>query len=260
MKVIFSDKVIATLRKIPTAVWFLLLAVVCFFKDCSQFITASSEVVKAFNQAFIEQGSEISVNTTAVTVFACLFGGLFEAAIAELFMFVAYSVLARRFCCAINQKDFVFRLRIVVTICYFILGIFNISGFFWDAGYSLIVACTGYIIPALAFGFYYEDFRKRFVPKRNHAKCFGFASTIYVGIYFVLKLGTAVRYTVVSGLEITALDMAAIWVDFGLVAVSAVLAYLDYRRLDKIAKEPEDNDLFISREDDDDKIFKDLGF
>lgn len=260
MKVIFGDKVIATLRKIPVAVWFLFLAVVCFFKDCSQFITASGEVVKVFNQAFIEQGSEISVNATAVTVFACLFGGVFEAAIAELFMFVAYSVLARRFYCAINQKDFVFRLRIVVIASYFVLGIFNISGFFWEAGYSLIVACTGYIIPALAFGFYYEDFRKRFVPKRNHARCFGFAATIYIGIYFVLKLGTAVRYTVLTGVAITALDMAAIWVDFGLVVVSAVLAYLYYRRLDKIAKEPEDNDLFISKEDDDDKIFKDLGF
>lgn len=260
MKVIFSDKVIATLRKIPTAVWFLLLAVVCFFKDCSQLITASNEIINAFNQAFIEQGAEISVNATAVTVFSCIFEALLAAAIVELLMFVAYTVLARRFYCAINKKDFVFRLRIVVILSYFVLGIFNISGFFWEAGYSLIVACTGYIIPALALGFYYEDFRKRFVPKRNHAKCFGFASTIYVGIYFVLKLGTAVRYTVASGLNLTALDMAAIWVDFGLVVASAIFAYLNYKRLDKIAKEPEDNDLFIPKENNDDKIFKDLGF
>ncbi|MDY4655175.1 MAG: hypothetical protein SO386_03005 [Eubacteriales bacterium] len=260
MKVIFSDKVIATLRKIPTAVWFLLLAVVCFFKDCSQLITASSEIIAAFDKAIAEQGLQVTVNATALTVFSCIFQSLFVAALAELLMFVAYTVLARRFYCAINKKDFVFRLRIVIILSYFILGIFNISGFFWQAGYSLIVACTGYIIPALAIGFYYEDFRKRFVPKRNHAKCFGFAATIYVGIYFVLKLGTAVRYTVASGLNITALDMAAIWVDFGLVVVSAILAYLDYRRLDKIAKEPEDNDLFIPKENNDDKIFKDLGF
>lgn len=260
MKVIFSDKVIAILRKIPTAVWFLFLAVVCFFKDCSQLITAFKEVINVLNQALIEQGAEISVNATAVTVFSCIFEALLSAAIVELFMLVAYTVLARRFYCAINKKDFSFRLRIVFIMSYFILGIFNISGFFWQAGYSLIDACTGYIIPALALGFYYEDFRKRFVPKRNHAKCFGFAATIYVGIYFVLKLGTAVRYTVTPGLNLTVLDTVAIWVDFGLVVVTAVLAYLNYRRLDKIAKEPEDNDLFIPKENNDDKIFKDLGF
>lgn len=259
MKTIFSDKVIAALRKVPTFVWFFILAAVCFFKDSCYLITTSRLTAEAFNQAFVEQGMQDVINVNAITVFSCIFEGIISAAIIEVVMYVAYTVTARRFYCAINRKDFSFRLRILLILCYFVLGIINITDFFWEAGSSLITACTGYVIPALALGFYYEDYRKRFVPKRNHAKLFGFAALIYVGICFVLKLVTAVRNTV-SFSEVTDLEMAALWVDFALVALSAVAAYFNYKRLDKIAKEPEDNDLFIPKEKTDDTIFKDLGF
>lgn len=260
MKTIFSDKTIAFLRKIPTPVWFFVLAATCFFEQCHDVIYQTKAVAETFNAAFAEQGLEISVNSTALTVFSCILEGIIEAAIIELLFYIAYSILARRFYCAVNKKDFSFRLRILFIIANLILGIINLTAFFAPNVSTILSACTGYAVPAVLLALFYEDFRKRFVPKRNHAKMFGFIACIYVGIAMIWRVVNAVEYTVLTEAARSTIGLVAVWVDFGIVLLSAVGAYLNYRRLDKIAKEPEDNDLFIEKEPEKNTIFKDLGF
>jgi len=260
MKTIFSDKVIATLRKVPVAVWFLLLAVTCFFVECKSIIDTTVLTAEQFNAALAEQEMEISVNVTAVTVLSCIFEGLLSAAIMELIFYAAYALLIRRYCCAINKKDFSFRVRLLVIIINLILGILNLTAFIGIEVGSIVAACTGFVIPALSVAWFYEDFRKKYVPKRHQGQIFGIAAAIAVGIAFIVKLIRAIEYTVVTGTGISVFTLAAVWVDLGLTAIIGVLAYLNYRRLVKISKEPEDNALFEEKEKPNDVIFKDLGF
>lgn len=260
MKLLFNDKVVAALRKIPTAVWFIFLAITCFFEQCHTIITTVGSVFGAYG---------LSINIVQTVVFY-VFEGLISAAILELFIYIGYH-FARRYACAMNNKDFSFRLRIVLIISNTILGLFNLTQFLKSEWSGIVEACTNVVVPTLLIAWYYESFRGKFLPKRNQSRYFGLIAAIYFVIAILSKLFGAFGATFgdffskIIGEEGTAtsvgtVTMIAYWLDLGVAVVMGVLAYLNYKRLDKIGKEPEDNDLFIPKEPENNTIFKDLGF
>ncbi len=262
MKKLFSDKVIAKLRVVPTPVWFIFLAISCFFVQCRTTVVTAGEAIATFNEAWAdlmaETGESFSINTTAFTVFTCIFSGLVSAAITEAVIYIVYAFTARRFFCAINQKDFSFRARILIIIVNLIVGVFSLTSFIHEGAGNIVIALINITVPALFIAWYYEDYRVRFVPKRNHASLFRLFAIVYLVIAFVRSLAPAIEYTVMGGTDV--LTIVAVWVDVAMILALGVLAYFNVVRLNKIASTPEDNELFLPKEKEDNNIFKDLGF
>ena len=134
-----------------------------------------------------------------------------------------------------------------------------------DAGQTpLMLSCTGNFrtmeeVQTALLVLFYEQFRKFMLPKRMHATFFMYIARIYVGIYLLIG-----AFQLITGLVSAPLpqgtELASIILWFLIPAISAALALLYYKKLVKISSEDEDNDLFIRKEEDDNNIFKDLGF
>lgn len=261
MKTLYKDEVIAKLRKLPTFVWYIIFAASYFFREAWS-LTANA---KATTEAYLAQFAELGItgiNGTGITVMVSIFSVIIAVVIYEIIFWLAHSILSRRFVLAINRNDFSFRLRLLMIISNIILGLVGITYFFTDKATAILTAIFDYSVPTLLLGWFYEDFRVRYVPKRNHAKLFAFVSKIYIGIYFVFSAFYLI-FNLTFYTNLTVIEIVSLCVDTVIVVVTAVMAYFNYRRLVKIADGPEDNDLFISKEEDnkkDDNIFKDFGF
>ena len=258
MKAIFKDDIIAKLRKIPGFLWFFILAATYFFRDAYNDLATARSLGQEYTAAFAQL--ELEVNPTPMIVITTILTPIIAAAIFELIMRVVYSLLVRRYVMAINQNDFCFRIRLVMIIANIILGCVGIVYFFVSDGVmQLLNSIFEFAVPALLYMWFYEDFRARYVPQNRHDKLFYAVARVYVAIFFVINLISMI--ITVSAVGVPAIMIAAACVDVGMVVVVAVLAYLDYRRLQKIALEPEINVLFIKKDEEkDDNIFKDLGF
>ncbi len=260
MKTLFKDEVIAKLRKLPTFVWYILYAASFFFMDASTLISDGRTITDSYKAGFEEIGMT-GVNFDAMAVFIVIFAVIIYTVIFELIVWIAHSVLQRRFPLTLNKSDFAFRLRLLFIISHLILGCVGIVGFFSVPVWELLNAIFAFAVPALLLMWFYEDFRTRYVPKRNQHTLFKFVAMIYIGIYLALSAIYLVYNLVLYSGDLTALEIASLCVDTLVISIVAVVAYFDYRRLSKIAREPEDNDLFIKKEENNnDDIFKDLGF
>lgn len=261
MKTLFKDEVVAKFRKMPSFLWYFILAASYFFKNA--YVTLGD--AKIMTESYAEQFAELGVtgfNGTAFTVVVAILVPVIYTVIFELFARIIYGLLVRRFALAVNQNDFCFRLRLVIIVANIILGAVGIFYFFFPEVIDILSAIFGYAVPTLLIAWFYEDFRVRYVPKRNHASLFLFAARIYVGIYLALSVFDLVYYLALFDRSLTVLETVSVCLDTVIVASSALLAYLNHRRLQKISREPEDNDLFIKKEEKpkDDSIFKDFGF
>ena len=114
------------------------------------------------------------------------------------------------------------------------------------------------------FALFYDDFRRKFVPKRNVQKLFVFVARIYIIVYFAIALFTSVYELALYSSTLSVLEIVALALDPTIVALSAVAAFIYASHLKKVSLEDEDNELFIKKEEtpdkEDDNVFKDLGF
>ena len=261
MKTLFKDEIIAKLRKLPTFVWYLFYAVSFFFRDAAALLGEGKTITESYRAAFEEIGMT-GVNFQAMSIVIIIFAAIIATAIFELILWLAHSIIQRRFPIVINRNDFRYRVRLVFIISNIILGIIGIPNFFTDKTVGILGAIFNFAVPAMLLIWFYEDFRVRYVPKARQHSLFRFVAMIYIGIYLALSVINLIRGLVMFSATMSALDTVALCLDTVVIAAVAVVAYFDYRRLSKIALEPEDNDLFIKKEEkpNDDNIFKDLGF
>lgn len=261
MKTLFKDEIISKFRKLPNFMWYAFLAISYFFKNAYVIIADAKSMTGSYMEAFAEMGIT-GFNGTAFAVIVGIFVPIFFTLIFELFIRIIYGIIARRFALAVNQSDFCFRVRLVIIVANCIIGIVNILLFFLPQLVDLMNAIFSYAVPTLLLAWFYEDFRARYVPKRNHATLFSYVAKFYVGIYLIFSAFDLLYYFLFFNGQVSVIATVSLCVDTVIIIATAVLAYLNYKRLIKIALEPEDNNLFIKKEEKpkDDSIFKDFGF
>ena len=145
-----------------------------------------------------------------------------------------------------------------------VLGLIGIAYFFVPGMVDVTNAVIRYAVPTIFFALFYDDFRRKFVPKRNVQKLFVFVARIYIIVYFAIALFTSVYELALYSSTLSVLEIVALALDPTIVALSAVAAFIYASHLKKVSLEDEDNELFIKKEEtpdkEDDNVFKDLGF
>lgn len=270
MKFLLKDELIAKLRKVPTVLWVFLLAASFFFARAYGFISDAKTVADTLATQWADTvaaaGVDFDVDTfmVIVLVFSAIATAFIYAGIFELFMRIAHTVALRRYGAACHVSEFTFRLRLVMIVANVILGLVGIFDFFFPVAVNMLDAVFRYAVPTVFFALFYDDFRRKFVPKKNVASLFVFVARIYIIIYFAIALFTSVYELVLYRSELSVLDIVALATYPTIIALSAVAAYIYAAHLKKVALEQEDNELFIIKEEtpdkEDDNVFKDLGF
>jgi len=262
MKFLFQDKIIGKINKIPTFFWFLLLAAAEFFADAYSSLfsakTNVAEMAAQYENLFSE--AELTLNQPVIIAIACVFSALISALICELLIRVAFAVV-RRFALNVQKNDFCFRVRLVIIIADVILGLIGIIYFFYPSVMGLLKALFEVTVPALLLGWFYEDFRERFVPRQNQARVFSLVAEIYLGIYFALRAMDLILTLGFYRTALSTLDTVAVIAAPVVVLALGGVAILWYFRLKKISSVPEEPTIDENDEKPkDDTIFKDFGF
>lgn len=293
MKTIFSDTVIAKMRKLPAFGWVFVLFCTFFFASAYEFLLIGEytafEIVAVYDDYFSATG-QVAPNINGLTI--GIIASLFEAGVLllifEIIISFAHNLVLRKFCAQINRSDFKFRLRFAMIIANIIIGILSIGYFFTqkiDGQYSgqielfgnvvnYIIADNPYytiqssILPfavySLIFGWFYEDFRSRYVPKRNQANLFSFVASIYVGVNLALCLVYFIYdFAILKGAYST-IQLVASCCEIAIIVIIGILAMLNYKRLKKISTEPEfifnDENINNDNQHTQKNIFDDFGF
>ena len=254
----------------PTVVWVFLLAATFFFARAYEFIVDAKTIAATMAQSYSEMFANAGVDSfdenrfyTIMIVFSAIATAFIYTGVFELFMRIVHSVALRRYAAVCNVSDFTFRLRLVMIVANIILGIIGIFYFFFPKVSDLLTAIFRYAVPTVCFALFYDDFRRKYVPKRNVQKLFVFVARIYIIVYLAISLFTSVYELALYSSTLGVLAIIALVTYPTMVGLSAVAAYIYSARLKKISLEDEDNELFIKKEetpDRNDDVFKDLGF
>ncbi len=281
MKSLLSDSLVAKFRVLPEIVWFLISAVAVFFANAYYYVTSSADAIGLIMENVSAMEVELSINALAFIIISCVFLAIFSALIFELINHIVSGVLLARFSAKTNRSDIKFRLRLCYIYSNLLIGLIGVSYFFTqttNGAYTGVFSPDNFnndvelilssIVPfsSLTFFLYvfYEDFRVRFLPQRNHPRALLFIGRLYFGIYLVITLIEALRAVVFYSGVLSVVAMVACWLDFGIVAIWAFLAYLYYQ---KLKKNPYDNDdhgpketITIINEPKQRNIYDDFGF
>lgn len=261
MKFLLKDENIAKFRKLPKSLWYLILAISFFARDSYSIL----EQGKATAQGYLESLGDanlLHLNSTFFIIMSCVFIPLFYSLFAELVMSFIYNTLSRRFVMAINREDFTFRTRITLILCNIVLAVIGISHYFAPNEISIISAVFNFAIPTLIFALFYEDFRKRYMPKKYHYSLMNYVAKIYLGVLVTFSAFSFIYYMLLTDMPKTTVDIIAYSVDLFIKMLFVGLASLYGKKLKAHSEKPEDNDLFIHKEEPkvDDNVFKDFNF
>jgi hypothetical protein len=282
MKYLFSDGIVAKLRKIPAGVWVIFVILSFFFADAYGLLL-SGEYYAATAKASYAQ-YDVSVNETTLGIFFALAEAALYALFFEIICNISYNLAVGRFRVALNRADFRFRLRYLLVIANTIIGILSIGYFFTQSingvytgkitlfgdvinmiaaenpYYEIQNAVMPFFVMSVAIGLFYEDFRVRFVPKRNQEKIFAYFAKFYIGIYLaLLVLDVVYNFLLLTNVQHDTVEVISYCVNLAVKVGIAVWAYVNDRRLAKISNEPDDE---IKTDDDhhDKNIYSDFGF
>lgn len=250
----------AKFRKLPKAVWYFILALTFFVRD-SYSIMQDGKITA---QNYIETLGEdfLKLNSNAFVIIACIFIPLFYTFFAEVIMTFVYNTLSRRFVMAINKEDFTFRTRITLIVANIILGVIGISYYFVPQAIGVISAVFNFAVPSLLFAWFYEDFRVRYLPKKFHYRVMSYIAKIYLGVVTTFSVISFIYFMFMIDVDKTVLDIIAYSIDVVIKLLFVLLAYMYGKLLIKQSEKPEDNNLFIRKEEPkvDNTVFKDFNF
>ncbi len=261
MKFLLKDQTVAKFRKLNKWIWYLFLAASFFISDAYLLIEDSKITAQSYLDMLGGQNL-IAISTTAMVITSCIFIPIIYTVFAEIIMNFCYNIVARRFLMALNADDFTFRARLVLILSNIIIGVISVTYFFAPKAIGIISSIIDFAVPTLLFACFYEDFRTRYLPKRNHYRVFAYVAKIYLGISVIFSFLSFINNIVNLNVEKSVLDTIAYSIDLGIKLIVAGLAYLYAKRLKIKSEEPEDNDIFIIKEEPkkNDTVFKDFNF
>ncbi len=260
MKFLLKDELVAAFRKVPKAIWYFILALSFFGRDSYSIIQEGKLTAKNYLDAFGE--NMLPLNDAAFIIIACITIPLVYTLFAEIIMNIVYNILARRFVMAINKEDFTFRVRITLIASNIIIGIIAITYYFVPQAIEIGSRVLAFVVPTLFFAWFYEDFRVRYVPKMHQYSLMNYVAKIYLGVVTIFSALSFIYYMFMIDVTKTTLTIVAYSLDLAIKLIFVALAYLYGKKLNKQSKEPEDNSLFIVKEQPkvDDNVFKDFNF
>lgn len=263
MKKLFSDSVVAKLRTVPAFGWVFFVFVSFFFSRAYEYLIMGEYVATMYADAYSELGFQI--NTAFIGIFASLFSAALSTLVFEVIVYFVYGLVVGRYRSNINKKDFAFRVRYFICIVNLLIGVLSIGYFFTQSingvatphirfygeivnyrdaenPYYLIQSSTlPFLLTAILSLFFFEDFRKRFVPTRNQAALFVNFSLIFVGVS-ILLFGVELIQTFLlfKDSDVTTVGVISYSLEGGSYLLVLIAYFLYYRRLKKISNDPDD--------------------
>lgn len=283
MKKLYSDTVISKLRAVPAVLWVIFLLVSFFFANAYEFLLSAEYYAHSFAEIYKEMG--LTVNTITVGILASVFEAAIYLAIFEILIAITYNLAAGRYRCQINRQDFKFRLRYFMIIVNLIIGVLSVGYFFTQREngvinphivlfgdkinilnatnpyYTIQSSVLPFAVAAIMALVFFDDFRTRYVPKRNQTALFSRFAMIFIGINVLLFVWSLFSNFLL--IKTTKPTTVAEIIAYSLQAasyVAAAVGYYFYYR--KIKKEP-DIEFSINNDNDkggSDKIYDDFGF
>jgi hypothetical protein len=223
MKTLFSDKVMAKLNKLPKQVWILLFACTIFFSKWSEIFADSGSVAQELIDMYAESG--VSMNLSGTVVVLIIGVTLLYTLIYELFGKWICRTLITRFSLKLNVDDFMLRLRIVLGLSFILIGLVSITSLISDDIAYLASSIFNFAIITFLLGWFYSDFRKRFVPSYNQAKLYNYVAKIYFGIAIIFSGYNFILYMFMYDVDLTTIETIALAVDLVIKIALAGLAY-----------------------------------
>lgn len=289
MKKLFGDSVVSKLRVLPPFVWGLFVYVSFFLAGAYEYVLTGAQAGEYVAQAYAQMGYPSTFNTVTIGVFAAIFSPLFSYVIFEFIIAVIFNSVAGRYRCQINKADFKFRIRYLVLIINTIIGILSIGYFFTqkvngvltpkfnlftelssaetfeNAYYSIQSAVLPFAVTAGFCLWFFEDFRKRFVPSRNQAPLFSMFAMIFIGIYVAIFLiGVLQTFLLYSNVSFTKTDILSYSLEGGVLALAIIGYFVYYLKLKKNEKDDGNNNFTFrvveTEEQPSEKIFDDFNF
>ena len=286
MKKLFSDNVVSRLRVLPSAVWVLFTFMTFFFSRAYELLVTGEYVMSLYVDILVEAGLSAKAGVV-YGVFVSIGSALIETLIFELILHIAYGVLAGRYRAEINKSDFKFRLRYLMIVINLVIGILAIGYFFtqtvngvhvpqfslYKNGFVNLVdaenpyylvqdACMPILVVTLLVMAFYEDFRKRYVPKRNQAKLFAWYGILYVGVEVILYVINLVRALLQANVTFGLYDILSYSLEAGAFVLIGVVYFFYWRKLKKEEDIIEPTITFPDEDSGgtDGNIFNDFGF
>lgn len=290
MKKLFGDSVVSKLRTVPAFCWVFFVFATFFFAHAYEYLVLGEYSASLY--AKLAEQYSFTVNTAFFGIFTSLLSAGMQTLIFEVVVFIVYGLVAGRYRCNINKKDFAFRIRYFMVLVNLLIGILSIGFFFTqringvaaphmtffgeivnyidaENPYYLIQnSFLPFLLTATLAVFFFEDFRKRFVPLKNQTPLFINFALIYVGVSIILFAIDLIRTFVAfrGEAELTLMGKIAYGVEGGsylLVVVGYVLYYLHLKKITKNDDTHDDDNITFVVDNatpDDGNIYDDFGF
>ncbi len=246
-------ELIQRLKKVPKALWYLLLLVSLFFKN----FLIMSEVMKQMPQRMEEFGFDASLMpeiTPTVTAFMYIFNALIIFAFFEFIVYLAYNTYSKRRLLYpnISKDEFALPIRVmfsignigtgIVSLIYFLIPKLDIMGF------NIVVFAFDSAALILAFILIQAN---NLIVKGARKPSFSLFTRTYGGIYLVLAI-----FALLGSLEAPKAELIIQIINLILVLVFFLISGLLQSRF----AEKDKDDLSSSPPDEPREIFKGFGF
>lgn len=266
MKKLFSNTTIDKLQKIPSSLWVVILAVSIFVANTIDFLAESEGIVAEFIKIYSEAG--VNINPQAFKVLLVIGMVLIATLLFEIVAKWICRAIIRRFSLKTTPVEFVFRIRIVVSILNVVMGIISLIYFLNKEAFLIVKAALEIPITSILFLWFYSAIREQIVPSRVQSTFFTFVARIYFGIHLIVYGFNFISYMFIYEIALSSTEIAQISLQFGMAIVMSIVAYIYAVKLKKSEKivvvnnKVDDNPYSFTilepEEKKDDKIFKDF--
>ncbi|MFA6866415.1 MAG: hypothetical protein WCR54_02745 [Clostridia bacterium] len=236
MNKLFSDKMMVKFKKVPSWAWVILLAITLFFANAYATIEGSKTIT---DMAIASVPKEVNVNYNGLLWMFGVFETFIYVLLFEVLAKWVSQSLIRRFLLTIGIKEMVMQIRIVLIICNFFIGLVGITSFFsLDVG-NLLYAIFQFAILSFMYGWYYESFRKKYVPGRFQSILFAYIAKLFIGIYLIFSAYDFFYYMVLTESNLSVMEAVTLTVDVVIKLAIAVVAFMyDKKHLKKSVINP----------------------
>lgn len=240
---LYSDGVIAKLKKIPQIVWYLFYGLASLF--------ASAYLLKQVGLDYVEIARQLGLAVAPERLLILFYPMLFVADIVifEILAYFAHMILIKRFP-EMSMSDFVFKLRLTQIIALAAIGVLSLLFFAFPSISSIGATVLNTLIQGVMLGFFLFELSKSYA-RTPHA-AYKYLASIYIGINMIWGAFTlAMLFTSIA----QTMDYVDAGIKLALYLPIILLAYVQHKALKKLP--PRESKAEPVK---DDTVYKDFGF
>ncbi|HHT84076.1 MAG: hypothetical protein ACOYEC_02740 [Christensenellales bacterium] len=247
---LYSDKTTNKLQKIPVWAWMIFYGIASVFTSLYDLVNLRSDLVDFFNE-FAPH-----LNSLRMLSLAYPLSVLIDIAVFELVAYLVYQLLAGRFFMDINQRNFIFRLRVTMIMANAAIGIVSLLYFALPQARLIMSSVVNPLARSfLLIMFMYEVSKQKIRPGIAH-KAYLFATKYYLLFNIVINAIGLISLYLYEDVQIS--QYIAYACTIAVYALMGILVWKQYDILKKLP--PEEQPPQKDQPQQDDIIFKDFGF